>query len=84
LKLACDGRIKVDKISIDHAGDMCLNMESDFYVKLGQPDDIARKMKLLHSVLVCRPSIAREARYIDLSSPSAPVWKPKMTAQAAL
>jgi hypothetical protein len=76
-------RLKVGKISIDHAGDMCLNMESDFCVRLGQPDEIAEKMKLLRSALDYRPSLAREARYIDLSCPRAPVWKPKSGAQAA-
>jgi hypothetical protein len=58
-------------------------MDSGFYVKLGQPDDIARKMSLLRSALAYRPSIAREAIYIDLSLPSAPVWRPKVVAQNA-
>ncbi|MCL5102532.1 MAG: FtsQ-type POTRA domain-containing protein [Armatimonadetes bacterium] len=84
LKLAGDKAIKVDKISVDHEGDMCLNMESDFFVKLGQPDDMAKKMSLLRRTLDCKPAFAREASYVDLSCPSAVVWKPRMTAQAAL
>lgn len=76
-------RLEVRKISVDPLGDMCLNMEDGFYVKLGQPDDIARKMSILRTALACRPSIGREAVYIDLSCPSAPVWKPRLVAGAA-
>lgn len=75
--------IKLGKISVDPHGDICLNMGSDFRVKLGQPDDIALKMSLLRHALVERPSIVREGAYIDLSCPSAPVWKPKVALQTA-
>jgi len=77
LKCARKCELSVAKISVDPLGDMCLNMGGGFYVKLGQPDDIARKMSILRTALTCRPSIAEEAAYIDLSCPSAPVWKPK-------
>lgn len=83
VKLAQSKKLKINKISIDHDGDICLNMVSGFYVKLGQPEDIARKMSLLRSALVYRPSIAGEAKYIDLSCPSAPVWKPKVDVRNA-
>ncbi len=83
VKLARSKKLKISKISIDHDGDMCLNMVSGFYVKLGQPDNIARKMSLLRSAIVYRPSIEGEAQYIDLSCPSAPVWKPKADARNA-
>ncbi|MGB9619601.1 MAG: cell division protein FtsQ/DivIB, partial [Armatimonadota bacterium] len=77
LKYARKCELLVAKISVDPLGDMCLNMGGGFYVKLGQPDDVARKMSILRATLTCRPSIAKEAAYIDLSCPSAPVWKPK-------
>jgi cell division septal protein FtsQ len=80
LRYARTAKIKVSKISVDHDGDMCLNMDSGFYVNLGQPDDIAKKMTLLRSALVYKPSLIREAAYIDISCPSAPVWKPKRNA----
>lgn len=83
LKLARQEKLQVGKISVDRGGDICLNMSSGFYVKLGQPDDIARKMSLLRNALVCKPSLAAEALYIDLSCPSAPVWMPKRHARAA-
>ncbi len=77
IKIARHERLPVAKISVDPMGDMCLNMEGQYYVKLGQPDEIARKMSMLRTVLVCKPSIAREAAYIDLSSPPGCSWKPK-------
>lgn len=75
--------LRISKISVDPKGDMCLNMRSELYVKLGQPDDIARKMSLLRNTLVYKPSIVKDAIYIDMSCPSAPVWKPKEVARAS-
>jgi len=83
LKCARKYELSVAKISVDPLGDMCLNMGSGFYVKLGQPDDIAQKMSVLRTALTYRPSLAREAAYIDLSCPSAPVWKPKSASGSA-
>lgn len=83
LRCARDEGLQLGKISVDPHGDMCLNMGSDFYVRLGQPDEIALKMSLLRSALVYKPSIAKEALYIDVSCPAAPVWKPKHAAQDA-
>lgn len=77
LKCGRDEGLQLGKISVDPRGDMCLNMGSGFYVRFGQPDEIARKMALLKSALVYRPSIANEALYIDVSCPAAPVWRPK-------
>jgi len=82
-KYARKDGLKLSKISVDPDGDMCLNMGSDFYVKLGQPDDIALKMSLLRNTLAHKPSIVRDGAYIDLSCPKYPVWKPKEVAQAA-
>jgi cell division septal protein FtsQ len=83
LEIARKQRIKLGKISVDPQGDICLNMGSDFCAKLGQPDDIALKMSLLRHSLVQRPSIVREGAYIDLSCPSAPVWKRKVASLSA-
>jgi len=83
LNYARKARLEINKISVDQLGDMCLNMRGGFYVKLGQPDEIARKMSILRETLVYRPSIGKEAAYIDLSCPSAPVWKPKTVISAA-
>jgi cell division septal protein FtsQ len=83
VEFARERRLKVAKISVDRLGDICLNMGSGFYAKLGQPDEIAKKMTLLRKALAFKPSLARDAAYIDLSCPSAPVWKPKMGAGSA-
>ncbi|MFQ3549663.1 MAG: FtsQ-type POTRA domain-containing protein [Armatimonadota bacterium] len=73
--------VNVSKISVDHSGNICLNMGKNLYVKMGQPDDLERKVSLLRATLVYRPSIAKKALYIDLSCPKAPVWKPKESEQ---
>jgi len=83
LELAEKKRLPVIKISIDLDGDMCLNMVGGLVVKLGQPEDIPRKMSILKTALVLRPSISREAAYIDVSCPRFPVWKPKSPDVAA-
>lgn len=83
LGIARRQRIKLGKISVDPRGDICLNMGSEFCVKLGQPDDIAHKMSLLRHALLSRPSIVRDGAYMDLSIPSDPVWKPKVAALVA-
>lgn len=84
LKSAHRERLKVSKISIDHAGDMCLNMDSNFCVRLGQPDEIDEKMSKVRSALDYHPSIIKEAAYIDVSCPRAAVWKPKSVAEVSL
>ena len=84
LRCAQKNGLKTAKISVDQHGDMCLNMGSDFYVKLGQPDEIAKKMSLLRSALTCKPSLAEEALYMDVSCPSSTVCKPKVAVRAAL
>jgi cell division protein FtsQ len=83
LELATRKGMPVIKVSIDLDGDMCLNMVGGLVVKLGQPEDIARKMAILKTALVLRPSISREAAYIDVSCPRFPVWKPKSLSRVA-
>lgn len=83
LKCSRKEHLNVDKISVDPDGDMCLNMGSGFYVKLGQPDDVAGKMSILRRTLAFRPSISSEAVYVDISCPRAPVWKPKVLTHTA-
>lgn len=75
--------IKVNKISVDPLGYICLNIESGFYVKMGPPDEISNKMSKLRHALACRPSFVKDAEYFDISDPSAIVWKPKKTAGTA-
>ncbi len=67
---------KVRKISVDRLGNLCLNMGSDFYVKLGQPVEISKKLATLSKILY-RPEFGNGVEYIDVSCSDAPVWKPK-------
>lgn len=83
LTLARRDEIKLDKISVDPQGRICLNMGSDFRVFLGYPDEIARKMSKLRNALAHRPSMVRDGNYIDLSCPTAPAWRPKTAPPSA-
>jgi hypothetical protein len=83
LQIARAKAIRLGKISVDREGDMCLNMGSDFCVKLGQPDDMAAKMSVLQQALACRPSMVREGGYLNLTCPTNPARKPRMAAASA-
>ncbi|MBI2843738.1 MAG: FtsQ-type POTRA domain-containing protein [Armatimonadetes bacterium] len=72
---------KVTKISVDRRGNLCLNMGSGFYVKLGQPVDIREKLQNVSKILTLRPEIGESALYIDVSCSDAPVWKPRAEAE---
>ncbi|MCX6344789.1 MAG: FtsQ-type POTRA domain-containing protein, partial [Armatimonadetes bacterium] len=80
LVLKCAHRKKLDitKISIDHVGNMCLNINGKFYIKLGQPDELEYKISQVQNAIDGRPSFAKDADYIDASCPRAIVWKPKL------
>lgn len=74
-----DGALKgkIAKISVDHVGNLCLNIGSEFYVKLGQPVEISEKLEKLAKVLAAKPEIGETALYIDVSCCERPVVKPK-------
>lgn len=74
--LTANQKSKVSKISVDPAGNLCLNIGSEFYVKLGQSVEIADKLKVLSQILE-KPEIGERALYIDVSCKEAPVWKPR-------
>lgn len=66
----------VSKISVDHVGNLCLNIGSDFYVKLGQPVEIPEKLETLSKIL----KIGEKSLYIDVSCRDRPVVKPRSAA----
>ncbi len=76
-------KLKLCKISVDPNSDICLNMGNGFYVKMGQPDEVERKLSLIRKALDFKPSFAQDAVYMDVSCPAAPVWKPKIEPVAA-
>lgn len=77
VKTAVANELQVAGISIDRMGDMCLNMCGGLRVKLGQPDSLGEKIAVLRSALICKPALAREALYIDVTCPKFPVYRPK-------
>lgn len=68
---------RISKISVDRAGNVCLNMGSDFYVKLGQPVDIGQKMSKLSELIAAEPDIGKRVEYINVSCYEYPALKPK-------
>jgi len=77
LGIARKNRLPVSGISIDRLGDMCLNMCGGMRVKLGQPDSLAEKIAVVRSALNCKPSLSREAEYLDVTCPKFPVYRPR-------
>ena len=68
---------RITKISVDRAGNVCLNIGSDFYVKLGQPVEIREKMTKLSDILAAQPEIGERVEYINVSCYQAPALKMK-------
>lgn len=68
---------RITKISVDRAGNLCLNIGSDFYVKLGQPVEIREKMNKLSEILMAQPEIGQRVEYINVSCYQAPALKMK-------
>lgn len=68
---------RVGKISVDRAGNLCLNIGGEFYVKLGQPVGIPEKLATVSKILAARPEIGQKLLYIDVSCSERAVIKPK-------
>ncbi len=84
LRCAVKERLSVRKILVDPDGDICLNMMGGFDVKLGQAQEIPRKMKLVRKALEGKPELATDAKYIDVSCPKYPAWLPKSASVNAM
>lgn len=80
--LVTDRKSRVSKISVDPVGNLCLNIGSEFYIKLGQPVEIAEKLKSL-SRIISETDIVDNALYIDVSCPGHEAWKSKPNSPAA-
>ncbi|MDO8587965.1 MAG: FtsQ-type POTRA domain-containing protein [Armatimonadota bacterium] len=79
LRRALKTGFKVEKISVDPGNNMCLNIQSGLWVKLGQPFDLDGKLVVLKDVLTRKPEIATQALYVDLRCMTAPAWKGRET-----
>jgi cell division protein FtsQ len=72
---------RITKISVDRAANVCLNMGSGFYVKLGQPVEIQEKMTELSRILAAQPEIGNKVEYINMGCYQAPAIKLKSAAE---
>ena len=72
--------LKVTKISIDQAGNLCLNMGSEFYVKLGQSVDLRQKLEQLSTIIESKPEIVDNGLYMDLTCKERPAYVAKADA----
>ena len=72
---------KIHKISVDPAGDLCLNVVNDFYVKLGPPVKFTDKLRVLDKMLDGKPEMLNHVQYVDLSCPTAPAIVRKKISQ---
>lgn len=61
---------------VDPQHNLCLN-RGDFSARLGQPDDLERKLKLLKGLFDQDPQLVQTARYVDVSAPENPAFMPK-------
>jgi cell division septal protein FtsQ len=77
LQRAINNNFTTEKISVDPSNNMCLNIGSGLWVKLGQPMDLDGKFAVLKEVLARKPEIATQALYVDLRCITAPAWKAK-------
>lgn len=75
LEASTKNDFRPNKISVDPANDICLNMESGLRVKLGPAIDLEEKFTVLKEIIARKSEIASEAEYIDLRCPTAPAWK---------
>jgi len=71
----------VTSIAVDAQLNLCLNIGA-FKVKLGQPEQVPRKVALAASLVKGTPSLLDTGEYLDVSSPDCPAWKPRELASS--
>lgn len=69
--------LKVSQVSIDPAGEMCLNIVNGTKIRAGYPQDIERKISVATRVLASLPVPLDSVLYVDVSCPGAPAYRPK-------
>jgi len=74
---------RMAKIEVDQNADMCLNMQDNIAIRLGQADDLAAKLALVRRIYAEAPDIGTEVQVIDLRCPEAPVCIPRPPGKAA-
>jgi cell division protein FtsQ len=78
LRLA-NGRqpLRIAKIDVDQRTDIWLNMQDTVAIRLGQAEDLPKKVALIRSIYADKPDIAAEVQSIDLTCPDAPACTPR-------
>lgn len=69
--------LKVSQVSIDPAGEMCLNIVNGTKIRAGYPQDIEEKISVASRVLASLPVPLNTILYVDVSYPGAPAYRPK-------
>lgn len=69
--------LKVSQVSIDPAGEMCLNIVNGTKIRAGYPQDIEQKISVASRVLASLPVPLNTILYVDVSYPGAPAYRPK-------
>jgi len=67
----------VSKIDVDPDADLCLNMNDGVVIRLGQPEELQKKLALAERIYEERPDVAAEVEAIDLRCPDAPACTPR-------
>lgn len=65
------------RITVDQKSDLCLNVRDDFQVKLGRPEQLARKLDYAEQVIQQSPEFQKRGEYIDVTCLEAPAYKLK-------
>lgn len=70
--------LSVAKITVDQNLNLCLNRKDNLQIRLGQPDSLPQKMAQVDEIVAADSgALARQAAYIDVSSPLQPVYMPR-------
>jgi cell division septal protein FtsQ len=68
--------VRIAKIDVDLAGDICLNMSDGLPILFGQPDDFDVKLALVKKLYKRQPDIAKRLASVNLSTPAWPAAVP--------
>jgi hypothetical protein len=77
-------RDRIAKIEVDRNDNICLNMHDGIPVTFGQEDDIHAKIVVVDRIYRNHPGIAVQVAAIDVSVPTEPACKPRVTAPSAV
>lgn len=71
------GITRTGKITVDQNDDLCLNVRDGVEVRLGRPEQLARKIEIAAEYAKQSPNFWQHIKYIDVTCPEAPAYSPK-------